>query len=345
MRKFFLITFCLILIGAVTLGIVFHFHSDVILDRGMRAALDHDITKRVMKSVGMEHPSFRSVKRTGFSAVTWYDCSADIDVKHSGVFAANRYLSLRALEIIVSVDNVLEGALLLDAKKITVIWDDTSGESVDWFEGDELKIIFRLDVFDLEGTIAQFQDLSRDLAKLFKEGRCSSYIYFAGNIVFSAEGMDFTANVRTVREAGETIITMDAADVRAISESFDFNKPLTDAEIELLRYYPMRAEKLLRIKDRAEDVSAAANRNDPAVPEDAYRHVLWSYILTRAYGPAFAEKVTDAHEIGDDENTPAEHRMDYNNNDVGRRYAQAGYAESSILPRLLRDSSVMRTPR
>jgi len=344
MRRFFLTILVLLIVIVTALATIFYFYSDVILDRGMRAALDYGMTKRVMKSVGFEHPRFREVKRTGFNAVTWYGCSADIDVKHSGVFAANRYLSLRAREITVSVDNIFEGDLLADAKKITVIWEDPSGESVDWFEGDELKLALRLNIFDLGETIAEFRELSRDLAKLFKEGRCSSYIYFAGNIVFRAEGMDFTAHVRTVREAGETIITMDAADVREISERFDFDKPLTDAEIELLRYYPMRAEKLLRIKDRAEDVSAAAHRSDPAVPEDAYRHVLWSYLLTGTYGPAFAKKVTDAHEIGDDDNTPAEHRMDYNNNTVGRRYARAGYAESSILPRLMRDPSVIRTP-
>ncbi len=81
------------------------------------------------------------------------------------------------------------------------------------------------------------------------------------------------------------------------------------------------------------------------MPEDAYRHVLWSFLLTRTYGPEFARRVTDAHEIGDTGNTEADHRMDYNNNDIGRRYAAEGVQEAELLGRVRTDGRVVRSPR
>ena len=88
-----------------------------------------------------------------------------------------------------------------------------------------------------------------------------------------------------------------------------------------------------------------ARERDGSVPEDAYRHVLWSYLLTQEFDAEFAEKVTDAHEIGSTTNTEAEHRMDYNNNAVGRRYAAEGVAEPEVLSRVRRDPAVIRQPR
>ena len=77
------------------------------------------------------------------------------------------------------------------------------------------------------------------------------------------------------------------------------------------------------------------------VPVDAYRHVLWSYSLTKEFGPKFAEQVTDAHEKYDFENTEAEHRMDYNNNAVGRQYALKNVDLVSILERIVKDPDVI----
>jgi hypothetical protein len=45
--------------------------------------------------------------------------------------------------------------------------------------------------------------------------------------------------------------------------------------------------------------------------------MLWSYLLSAEYGTEFAEKVTDAHELGSS-NTAAESRKDLANNALGR---------------------------
>ena len=119
---------------------------------------------------------------------------------------------------------------------------------------------------------------------------------------------------------------------------------LTDAESDLLSLSPFKVPELLKIMHYARQESEKYKK-DKNIPEDAYRHVLWSFLLTKKYGPVFAKKVTDAHEIGDDTNTEADHRMDYNNNEVGRRYALENYKKNEILYRLLNDPAVIRFPR
>ena len=122
------------------------------------------------------------------------------------------------------------------------------------------------------------------------------------------------------------------------------NEELTDAEAALLADSPFRIQDLFSIMATARTESEKYKKND-MIPEDAYRHVLWSYLLTTNYGPDFAKKVTDAHEEGDMSNTEAEHEMDYNNNAIGREYALENHKKSEILLRMLNDTRVIRTPK
>jgi hypothetical protein len=80
------------------------------------------------------------------------------------------------------------------------------------------------------------------------------------------------------------------------------------------------------------------------VPEDAYRHVLWSYLLTKEFGGAFAVEVTNAHETGKTGNTREERLMDINNNEIGREYARRGEEEQELLKLTLTDPRVIRKP-
>ena len=137
-------------------------------------------------------------------------------------------------------------------------------------------------------------------------------------------------------------IQLDKAGVKAISKQFE--EPLTDAEVMVVAENPLRAPRLLSIKSYAEQTAKDMNKKDSRVPEDAYRHVLWSYLLTKAYGAEFAEEVTDAHEIGATDNTELDHEMDYNNNRLGRKYANAGKSESQLKLYVLKDADIIPAP-
>ena len=72
-------------------------------------------------------------------------------------------------------------------------------------------------------------------------------------------------------------------------------------------------------------------------------YVAWSYPLTKAYGPEFAKRVTDAHEKGGINEDETDHIMDLNNNAVGRNYALQEYPASSIAQQVIQDLQVVRS--
>ncbi|MGE9270125.1 MAG: DUF6973 domain-containing protein [Verrucomicrobiales bacterium] len=118
---------------------------------------------------------------------------------------------------------------------------------------------------------------------------------------------------------------------------------LADEELDLLSKYPLRAPLLVLIANHAKQLSKQEAEADPSFPEDAYRHVLWSYQLTKAFGPAFAQKVTDAHETLPN-NTEDERAMDYHNNATARQFALDGVPAAELRQKVLQDPQVIRDP-
>lgn len=119
---------------------------------------------------------------------------------------------------------------------------------------------------------------------------------------------------------------------------------LTDAEVELYSKYPDRMMRLKEIANYASEMARIEHAKDILVSEDAYRHVLWSWLLTKEYGEQFAKKVTDAHEAIGSKNTEAQHIMDYKNNEIGIKYALEGIEEQDILPKMMDDPDVIKYP-
>jgi hypothetical protein len=164
-----------------------------------------------------------------------------------------------------------------------------------------------------------------------------------GRVEFSVGRRWHSALLFTLVSREGTRLVLNRDDVALIGAEYD--QPLTEAEVDLVALYPLRAPVLLRIKQFASAESARFSRSDPDTPRDAYRHVLWSYLLTREFGPEFARQVTDAHEIGATYETgEADREMDLANNALGRRYAAEGVAESDLLGRIATDPAVVRAP-
>jgi hypothetical protein len=143
---------------------------------------------------------------------------------------------------------------------------------------------------------------------------------------------------------------MDKDDLKIIAATMSGRKT-TPMDIEVISRNPIKAPQLLRIRDKAATMAKVAHQQDPNIPEDAYRHVLWNYLLAKEYGEAFAKEVAAAHEVYADEekmskeeilNMNIESYQDLHNNAVGRNYAEMEYPESGILERVLTDQTVIR---
>ncbi len=210
--------------------------------------------------------------------------------------------------------------------------------------GEKGRIGFRLHSLSPQGIRLQAETVLSEIGNLVKEGRTSLPASFSGKASFVIHGTQYEAAVAVVREGDGSVLVINGGDVMAMSREFDLEKPLTDAEVRLLSRHPMRAPRLLEIRTYARRESNTARGKDGKVPEDAYRHVLWSYLLAREYGEEFARQVTDAHEEGRTGNTAAERSMDLHNNSVGRNYAGTGVPEDRILALVMADPDIVRSP-
>lgn len=350
MRKkifYFLLVFL-----ALTGGL--YFWSDSLLEIGSRKALDYLVSKAPEYGFELSRPEFRNAEIMSVRSVAWDDLSIDLKLKTNPIFTLARDVKLASWRTVLGIESFWDRTFLLTAEGIDIAFIKRSGlhsseneqpaPAQDRMEGGYLKIPFRLDFLRPWKISSQISWILENIEDLLNNGRCALPVTFIGSVTFSIQDKPFTARVRTQFDDGESVIFMNKADIEIISRGYDLQEPLTQAEIEILSQNPMRAPRLIRVKRNARAVSSGAREKDSSVPEDAYRHVLWSYLLVMEYGEEFAERVTDAHEQGRTGNTQEEKLMDINNNRVGRGYAKAGYPVSSILERLVADPDVILSP-
>jgi len=213
--------------------------------------------------------------------------------------------------------------------------DDDLGE---WIEGENLEIHFKLDFTNAQVARRQVQDLFNHLNDFFIQGETELPIKFSGTSYFGIQNKPYRATIKIESEQGKNRLVMDPTDIRKISDNLQ--EKLTDAEVELLAKNPAKAPRLLQIRDESHYSARHETRKDKTLSFDAYRYVLWSYLLTKEYGDEFSQEVTHAHELGS-ANKKLESEMDYKNAAVGRRYANTGYTLSSIKDRIKTDPEVV----
>jgi hypothetical protein len=184
--------------------------------------------------------------------------------------------------------------------------------------------------------------LRQEAERILAEGRTDLDLSLAAVITVPLGGTTHELRLRSEPDGVGTRLSIDPDDVRSLARAY--TTPLTEAEIELVAANPARAPRLLRLTQQAEQAAAALLSRDPGFPDDAYRHVYWSWLLTREFGAEFAERVTDAHEEGATyEFGEAQRRMDLINNALGREYAAADVPALGIPGRVLSDPRVIRS--
>lgn len=191
----------------------------------------------------------------------------------------------------------------------------------------------------LAAAPARIDAWRREFAALVTNGTVDTDLSFSARLHFRYGTHDLSARLRTEPTAAGVRVRLVRDDLNALLPYLD--RRLTPAEQDLVVDWPLRTPTLLRIVAYAENLAARLAALDPLYEEDATRHIIWSYWLTRRFGPEFAELVTEAHEIGSD-NDPAESARDRHHNALGRRYATRGLSENAMLQAIRSDPQVRR---
>ena len=241
--------------------------------------------------------------------------------------------------IAVSLDGLLLTALR-DAQPAS----DSPLHRFDSVSGRNLTVRAPVDFLNPRAAAAQLKAILEESRILVRTGRCKLPVTFEGTVTFPFKGTA-TAGIFIRRESFESVLTMDHDDLLTLSKRLGLQRPMTPEEAAFLADHPLQVPRLLEFRDQARSQAEEERRRDGTFPADAYRHLLWSYLLTAAYGEHFATEVTDAHERGLTGNTDAERRMDLSNNALGRWYAGSGVPAAALPERARSDSRVIRRPR
>jgi hypothetical protein len=178
------------------------------------------------------------------------------------------------------------------------------------------------------------------LEELFVENSLVGNFEFDGEVVVRIRDLRLPARLYTERQGEYFRLRFSKSDVEALVEAADAN--LSADQIDIISLYPVRVPSMIETTRQAR---ALSKRHFPGNRwlRDALRHVSWSFLLTREFGPEFAKEVTDAQETRGG-NTPEERSMDYHNNAVGRRLAGSG-TRFENLPSLVRSHpDIIRSP-
>jgi hypothetical protein len=318
-----------------------------VLESYSRQALTGISQRSKRQGVVISEPWFRHARIAGPRTARWTNLSARLRFPRSEAFDARKTFDVSVGQLDLWLTG--GGQASIEARDIAVNALNAAAAQPaapdDQTEKEEICADrFRCQLpFDLFHPVPSLEEALPELVALVEEGTTPLRIESEGTLQFTLKGAPVKVRMRVERgEAGRALVLV-PDDLRPVSELFE--EALTDAEIELIAGNPLRAATLLWIKDDAETTAAAAKQKDDQVPQDAYRHVLWSFLLTREYDAQFAQRVTDAHEQGDTGNTPAEREMDYHNNAVGRGWAENEVGRNAILSRVMSDPDVIREPK
>lgn len=290
--------------------------------------------------ISVEDVSYGDVRLVGLS-IRWADLEFRVEPSEKTKDAI-QHVGVHFSTLKMSVPYLLMGGVKLVAENATIV-RNPGAMNATVFRAEDFVFSMRASR-EVTGSLKkQVQEYARELIHFVSDGTTPLILNYQGTSLLELKGEPVSVKVFTRRLAGKTFLEMHPNDLRRIAEVL--GEELTEPEIQVYSAYPMRSPKLFYFRNHARQVSKTARMQDSRISRDAYRHLLWSYLLTKEYGPQFAEVVTSAHEEGETDNTEADHIMDYHNNDLGRLYALEGRSEQDLRALVLSDPRVIRSAR
>ncbi|BET69397.1 hypothetical protein ASA1KI_43150 [Opitutales bacterium ASA1] len=305
-----------------------------VIDRGL-ARLTVLAAERGVELGGMQ---VGSAVMPGVGTVAALGVRAEAQLARGLLHAGREGLFLEAGRVSLSLLDLRRGRVLLTIEDGTIVVLDPAGQPT----GQQItkaraEVELSLAWRHLESSVLVIEE---EMRRLLRDGWFNLPARISGEAQFQVLGKWQEITIGSEVDRGVTRLLLEHEDVRTIAKAYML--PLTEAEIDLVAHHPVRAPALLRFSQQAFASAEALRRKDRSYPYDAYRHVYWSWLLTREFGPEFAERVTDAHEIRPTyEVSEASRRMDLHNNAVGRAYALANVPEREIPQRVSSDPNVI----
>jgi hypothetical protein len=338
MKRFALV---LLFLLACLLGGVYAMR-DRVAESLMRHGIERLTVLAGQRGMRLSNVTFRQATLAGFGTISARELEGQLLIQQGLMGPAPEFLHFEAPQIALTMEDLWRGRVV-----ITVI-----GGFVEVLNGGGLPSGQQLSDLRIEADLSvswrrpvdSVRVFEHELRRLVRDGEFGVPARISAVARFQVVGQWHEVTVRSLAADGSTRLYLEREDVRRMAQAYVL--PLTEAEVELVASFPVRAPALLRLGHQAFSAAQAMKTREPGYPYDAYRHVYWSWLLTRAFGPEFSERVTDAHEIRPTyEVSEASRRMDLHNNAVGRALALAGVPEHELVQRVRTDPNIVRSER
>jgi hypothetical protein len=304
----------------------------------------------------LSEPAFSNARMVSYDAITLDNFSFKAATEYGSASKKTLIARVKIDELTVRLEDFFDDDFTVDIRGLNVTAEGPQAEDSDGRKGfletvqeGSLTAPIRLNIFGLSEAASQLRAFAVEIKRFSEDGRSNIPIRFTGEEIVTIGDNSFTISLVMQQKGKASCLVANTEDLRFISENvLPKTQTSTSADIEIIANNPIKAPQLFKIRTQATNTASDAFARDPKVPEKAYRHVLWSYLLTREFGSEFAKEVTDAHETGTDPeeigyaNAGADHRQDYINNEAGRIYAARGVNESDILRLVMTDPKVIR---
>ncbi|MCK5701388.1 MAG: hypothetical protein KAI29_09555 [Cyclobacteriaceae bacterium] len=185
------------------------------------------------------------------------------------------------------------------------------------------------------------REILAEVKTLFRENKTPIDLEITADVLLGIDEKEVKVGLYTERIESWTYLKFDDRDILEAAKEFELD--LAEKEAEIIANHPSKVPALIKITRDAKRLSEFELSKNASFPEDAYKHIYWSYHLTREFGADLAKEITDAHETIPN-NTENERKMDYHNNKVGRKYANEILSLNEIKKRVLASNEVIRNP-
>lgn len=332
-KTVFILFLLLLIAGYLVSGFVF--------ETAAKKALPLLVQRLADQGIQVNDYNFEKIRFSSLRTISAKNVRAEMNLSR-GVSKESYTASFYAEKINLHITSVFHPAARISGDNFRLSVekaDDIPGTSFGRFEHGYIQ--FREPIY-LANPRKGLHTILQNLSDLFREKDVMPNVILRAQITFKVRDRESQAWLYTKRENGQATLRFEAKDIRQMADVFDLE--LSDDEVSIIARYPVRASIIMRITSYAKETSRSAHRRNRNVPEDAYRHVLWSFLLTQKFGETFAERVTDAHEVLPT-NTAAERQMDFHNNSIGRLYAARGEKRDHIMWLVMNDRRVIKTPQ
>ncbi len=296
------------------------------------------VTQLQQRGLNVKGYDFRTIRWSSPRTVTVYDLQSRFNFMLQNAQEYESFFYAEKFNMQISGLNEPGVVISCDNFQLFVEKADIPGTSFGRFDHGYVQL---RDPILISDPYVGLKQVLQHISDLFAEKEVQPNIILRALVTLNVRDKTAQAYLYTVRKNERVGLRFEEKDIRKMADTFELE--LSDEEVAIIARYPIRAPLVMQITSDAKQTAQLAFRSDRNVPEDAYRHVLWSYLLTQKFDAEFAELVTDAHETLPT-NTAAERKMDFHNNRVGREFAQHGVSRNSILWHVKNDRQVIRYP-